>query len=108
MSLVINTASYHANPAVYQHRRWGVFAATAVVVALALFAIVGAAGSSAQSDLSAPGQTMAPRVVIALPGDTLWAIARRVIPNGSITELVDQLVQMNGDTIAAGQEVRIP
>jgi nucleoid-associated protein YgaU len=108
MSLVINTASYHANPAVYQHRRWGVVAAAAAVAALSLFAIVGAAGSSAHADQSAPGQAMAPRVVIALPGDTLWAIARRVIPNGSITELVDRLVQMNGDKIAAGQEVRIP
>jgi len=108
MSLVINTASYHANPAVYQHRRWGVFAAVAVAVVLAVFAIVGAVGSSAHADQSAPGRAMTPRVVIAQPGDTLWAIARRVIPNGSITELVDRLVQMNGDTITAGQEVRIP
>lgn len=108
MSLVINTASYHANPAVYQHRRWGVFSAVAVAAALAVFASVGAAGSSAHSDRLAPDRAMAPRVVIAQPGDTLWAIARRVIPNGSITELVDRLVQMNGDTIAAGQEVRIP
>jgi len=108
MSLVINTASYHANPAVYQHRRWGVFAAVAVAATLAVFAIVGAVGSSAQADQSAPSRAMAPRVVIAQPGDTLWAIARRVTPNGSITELVERLVQMNGDTIAAGQEVRIP
>ncbi len=108
MSLVINTASYHANPAVYQHRRWGVCAAAGAVVAIAVFSFVGAVGSSAHADQSAPGRAMAPRVVIAQPGDTLWAIARRVIPNGSITELVDRLVQMNGDTIAAGQEVRIP
>lgn len=108
MSLVINTASYHANPAVYQHRRWGVSAAAAAVVAIAVFSFVGAAGSSAPADQPAPGRAMAPRVVIAQQGDTLWAIARRVIPNGSITELVDRLVQMNGDTIAAGQEVRIP
>ncbi len=107
MSLVINTASYHANPAVYQHRRWGVFAAVAAA-AMSVFAIVGAVGSSAHADQSAPGRAMAPRVVIAQPGDTLWAIARRVIPNGSITELVDRLVRMNGDTITAGQEVRIP
>ena len=108
MSLVINTASYHANPTVYQHRRWGVFAAVAVAAALAVSASVGAAGSSAHANRSASGRAMAPRVVIAQPGDTLWAIARRVVPNGSITELVDRLVQMNGDTIAAGQEVRIP
>lgn len=108
MSLVINTASYHANPAVYQHRRWGVSVAAAAVVAIAVFSFVGVAGSSAHVDQSAPGRAMAPRVVIAQQGDTLWAIARRVIPNGSITELVDRLVQMNGDTIAAGQEVRIP
>ena len=108
MSLVINTASYHANPAVYQHRRWGVFAAVAVVAALAVVAIDGVAGSSARVDQSAPGLALNTRVVIAQPGDTLWAIARRVIPNGSITELVDRMVQLNGDTISAGQEVRIP
>lgn len=107
MSLVINTPSYHANPAVYQHRRWGVSAAIAVV-AVAIFVLVGALGTSARADQTAPGRAMAPTVVIAQPGDTLWAIARRVIPSGSITELVDQLVQINGDTIVAGQEVRIP
>ena len=108
MSLVINTPSYHANPAIYQHRRWGVFAAVAVVAALTVFAIDGVGGSSGRGDQSAPGLALNTRVVIAQPGDTLWAIARRVIPNGSITELVDRLVQLNGDTIAAGQEVRIP
>ena len=41
-------------------------------------------------------------------GDTLWAIARRIVPVGSITDLVDQLVVMNGDEIVAGQEVRLP
>jgi nucleoid-associated protein YgaU len=46
--------------------------------------------------------------VIAESGDTLWAIAQRIAPNTKITEVVDQLVLMNGDQITTGQLVRIP
>jgi hypothetical protein len=38
----------------------------------------------------------------------LWAIARRVAPEGNIAELVEQLVVLNGDAIQVGQQVRIP
>ncbi|MFM7771946.1 MAG: hypothetical protein ACKO8F_04600, partial [Acidimicrobiaceae bacterium] len=49
-----------------------------------------------------------PKFVIAESGDTLWAIAQRIAPNSDITEVVDQLVLMNGDQITTGQLVRIP
>ena len=65
-------------------------------------------GDSTQANEHLPGRISMPNVVIAQPGDTLWAIARRIIPVGSITELVDQLVVMNGAEITAGQEVRLP
>jgi Tfp pilus assembly protein FimV len=54
------------------------------------------------------GQLVEPRTVIAQPGDTLWAIAQRVAPQANISELVDELVRLNGDAIVAGQLVRIP
>jgi len=54
------------------------------------------------------GQSIEPRTVIAQPGDTLWAIAKRVAPQANISDLVDQLVRINGDAIVAGQLVRIP
>jgi LysM repeat protein len=50
----------------------------------------------------------APKSIIAQPGDTLWAIARRIVPEGNIVELVDELVRINGQTIQAGQVVRLP
>jgi hypothetical protein len=38
----------------------------------------------------------------------LWAIAQRVAPQANVSELVDELVRLNGDAIVAGQLVRIP
>lgn len=94
--------------AVYRRRRLGVAVAALGLLAVAIFGLVGVFGGSARADENTPGRISTPRVVIAQPGDTLWAIARRIAPVGSITELVDQLVRMNGDNITAGQEVRLP
>ena len=70
--------------------------------------ISSAFGSSA----AATGETVrdpgVPRTVVAQPGDTLWAIARRVMPEGNINQLVAQLVALNGASITVGQQVRIP
>lgn len=73
-----------------------------------IFGLIGIFGGAARADENTPDRVFAPRVVIAQPGDTLWAIARRIAPVGNITELVDQLVLMNGAEITAGQEVRLP
>jgi LysM repeat protein len=54
------------------------------------------------------GDITVPRTVVAQPGDTIWGIARNLMPNGDITELVDVLVRLNGDQISAGQIIRIP
>jgi Tfp pilus assembly protein FimV len=46
--------------------------------------------------------------VVAQSGDTLWAIANRIAPQANTSDLVDELVRMNGDSISVGQRVLIP
>jgi Tfp pilus assembly protein FimV len=70
--------------------------------------VIGVTGTTAQADQAVAGQSAEPRTVVAQPGDTLWAIAQRVAPQANISDLVDELVRMNGDAIVAGQLVRIP
>jgi|688.fasta_scaffold1900647_1 hypothetical protein len=81
--------------------------AVLAVVALAVVA-TGVLGSRAMATEPTSGDLNVPRTVIAQPGDTIWGIARNLMPNGDITELVDVLVRMNGDQISAGQIIRIP
>jgi nucleoid-associated protein YgaU len=49
-----------------------------------------------------------PRTVIAQKGDTLWDIARTIVPKGSIGDLVSDMVRLNGSHIEPGQVIRIP
>ncbi|MFA5775281.1 MAG: LysM peptidoglycan-binding domain-containing protein [Ilumatobacteraceae bacterium] len=93
---------------VYRHRRLGVALAGLLLLGGSIFGFGVVFGGSARAVGNGAASQSVPHVVIAQPGDTLWAIARRIIPVGSITGLVDQLVEMNGDEIVAGQEVRIP
>ncbi|MEK7291911.1 MAG: LysM peptidoglycan-binding domain-containing protein, partial [Actinomycetota bacterium] len=93
---------------VYRRRRLAVAVAALVLLAVSIFGLVATFGGSAHANGNTSGQVATPHVVIAQPGDTLWAIARRLVPVGNITGLVDQLVAMNGDEIVAGQEVRLP
>jgi LysM repeat protein len=86
----------------------GVAIVALVLLAVSTFGLVAVFGGSARAHQNTSGRVSMPHVVIAQPGDTLWAIARRIVPMGSITKLVDQLVAMNGDEIVAGQEVRLP
>ena len=90
---------------VYRRRRAMVSIVLAILAVSLSFAML---NTSAVADEPSVGDLMAPRTVIAQPGDTLWAIAQRISPQGNITELVDQLVLMNGDMITPGQQIRIP
>jgi len=79
----------------------------AAVALAAIISVFSLFGSSAMAGDTA-GRDLAPKYVVAQPGDTLWSIGERIAPNASITEVVDELVRLNGDQIAAGQQVRIP
>jgi len=94
--------------ATYQRRRLVVLVAAMLVFGVVIAGVIGATGTTAQADQAVAGQSIEPRTVIAQPGDTLWAIAKRVAPQANISDLVDQLVRINGDAIIAGQVVRIP
>lgn len=55
-----------------------------------------------------PAQQVIPRTVVAKSGDTLWDIARQIVPKGAIGDLVSEMVLLNGSTIEPGQVIRIP
>jgi len=102
------TAANTPSVATYQRRRLVVLVAVMLILGVVIAGVIGATGTTAQADQAVAGQSVEPRTVIAQPGDTLWAIAKRVAPQANISDLVDQLVRLNGDAIVAGQVVRIP
>ena len=106
-SLATNAAKA-TSVATYQRRRLVVLVAAMLVLGVVIAGVIGTTGTSAQADQAVAGQSVEPRTVVAQPGDTLWAIAQRVAPQANVSELVDELVRLNGDAIVAGQLVRIP
>ena len=100
--------AYTPSVATYQRRRLVVLVAVMLVLGVVIAGVIGATGTTAQADQAVAGQSIEPRTVIAQPGDTLWAIAQRVATQANISDLVDELVRLNGDAIVAGQLVRIP
>ena len=94
--------------ATYQRRRLVVLVSSMLFLGVVIAGVIGVTGTTAQADQAVAGQSVEPRTVVAQPGDTLWAIAQRVAPQANISDLVDELVRMNGDAIVAGQLVRIP
>ena len=92
---------------VYRRRRTGAVATVAAVALAAVISVFSLFGGSAMAGDTA-GRDLAPKYVVAQPGDTLWSIGQRIAPNASITEVVDELVRLNGTSIASGQLIRIP
>lgn len=101
--------------AVYRRRRLGVAVGATAVLALsyllivALSSRVGAATTVARpaSVAAASVPSEAPLLAYTVrPGDSLWAIARRLQPTGDVRPLVDQLAERNGgSTLQAGQRL---
>ncbi len=91
---------------VYRSRRLGAIAAVTAVAVAAMLSVFSLFGGSAAAENSS--RATAPKYVVAQPGDTLWLIGQRIAPNASITEVVDELVRLNGTAIASGQLIRIP
>ncbi|MGA1420011.1 MAG: LysM peptidoglycan-binding domain-containing protein [Ilumatobacteraceae bacterium] len=92
---------------VYRRRRFGIMALVATFAAATTFSVFSLFGSSAAAD-GTSGRSVAPKYVVAQSGDTLWSIGERIAPNAPITEVVDELVRLNGTSIQTGQLVRIP
>ena len=91
--------------AVYRRRRVGVLA---IAVAIAAIGTFGLNATKASANPALAGQQPEPHYVVAQSGDTLWAIAQRIAPQANTSDLVDELVRMNGDSISVGQRVLIP
>lgn len=48
-------------------------------------------------------------VHVVQPGDTLWALARRLQPEGDVRPLVHRLVELNGgSSLEVGQRIVLP
>ncbi len=93
------------SPAVYRRRRRTVGLFTAVLVAAVAWMTLGEGAFA--SDPSA-GQASTPRTMVVSRGDTLWDIARTIKPEGSLGELVADLVRLNGARLEPGQVVILP
>ena len=99
-----------------------VAAGLAVAALLALASVVAVSLLGADAAASGPASTAEPlhpadagastssasAVVVVQPGDTLWAIARRLQPTGDVRRLVDQLADRNGGAgLVAGQSLDV-
>ena len=91
-------------PGTYARRR---VAAVVLVVALvvAVRLLLGALGGG---PLTAP-EPISSRVVVVQPGDTLWAIARRLDPGGDVRVTVQRLAAAHGGSVLqVGERIRLP
>lgn len=91
----------------YRRRRMGVMLAVATVAIAAMVSVFSLFGASAAADGSA-GRSLAPKYIVAQPGDTLWSIGERIAPNSAISDVVNELVRLNGTSLTSGQLIRIP
>ena len=92
----------------FRKRQLGVIVASIALALASLVGVFAVFGSSAAANGTPANGVTAPKYVVAQPGDTLWSIGERIAPNAAITEVVDELVRLNGTAISAGQLVRIP
>lgn len=79
-----------------------------VVGATFIFAIASVViTSGAFASNPTPEDQVIPRTVVAKSGDT-QDIARTLVPQGSVADLVSEMVRLNGARIEPGQIIRIP
>ena len=63
------------------------------------------------STVEAAAPSVPPRAVVVHPGDTLWSIAARVHPRGSLTDTmltIERLNHMPDGTVYVGQQLLVP
>ena len=92
------------SPGTYARRR-----AAAVLLAVAVVVMVRVLlGALGGGPLTAP-EPISSRVVVVQPGDTLWAIARRLDPKGDVRVTVQRLTAAHGgSTLRPGERIRLP
>lgn len=106
-----NRPGPHPMPVAARRRSSAVYARRRAVLAALVGLIIGGGffARSAVAENPAPvGGIEMPLTVTAVQGDTLWAIAHRLVPGGDVLGMVDRLVALNGDQIVPGQEILIP
>jgi len=95
--------------ATYRRRRTIVGTALAVFVAVGAVTAYDVLAGSGSVPASAVSSQPARATVVAVPGDTLWAIADRHRGDVGQARYVDKLVELNGGpSIVAGQTVVLP
>jgi len=111
LRLVRPPAAPRVHPSVYRRRRLVVAVLLAtLVVGAALLAGALAPGAPASGRPAAPpaaGAQVA-AVHVVQPGDTVWAIARSLQPEGDVRPLVDELVAAHGGVLRIGQRIPLP
>jgi LysM repeat protein len=96
-----------SRPSATVYRRRRMVVGTALAVAVASLVTI-AMGTSAIANEPGVGNQSVPRAIVVQQGDTLWEIARRIAPTGNISNLVDELVRINGADLQVGQIIRVP
>jgi hypothetical protein len=82
-----------------------------VVVVGLLVVLVAALVGVLASNVQAAAPSSPPRAVVVHPGDTLWSIAARVHPSGSLTDTmltIERLNHMTDGTVYVGQQLLVP
>ena len=98
-----------ASPAVYRRRRVGAVLAAAVVVLSGRALVLGLTGAPVPATGRSAVQPVAVHTYRVAPGDTLWAIARRLQPSGDVRGLVDELATArHGRPLRAGDVITLP
>jgi len=111
-----------AQQAIYRRRRVAALLAAVALTAVLLLAsaaVARIAGGVPSSAAGAPSPTSAaassaagvaaPDTAVVQPGDTLWSIAARAVPEVDVRITVDRLIALNGSSpIAVGQELDLP
>ncbi len=82
-----------------------------LVLAALLLAFAAAIVGVLASTVEAAAPSGPPRAVVVHPGDTLWSIAARVHPRGSLTDtmlMIERLNHMPDGTVYVGQQLLVP